>query len=197
MPAVPSFIIDPIWEQVCGLLPRRRVAHPLGCHRQRVDDRVVFDKLVQVLVFGCGYQRIADASCSATTLRRRRDEWIEAGVLSPTAHRARGRPDTGPAAAGIDGGAVSRCSRLLTLWHLTGATKAVRVGRRPCRITIAGPGRCQAGRSACSPPLRWNVTVQSPAGSSAARLRPKSPAVRAAKAERRGDCFLPVMRGAA
>jgi transposase len=33
-----------------------------------------------VLVFGCGYRRIADRTCSATTLRRRRDEWISAGV---------------------------------------------------------------------------------------------------------------------
>jgi hypothetical protein len=40
----------------------------------------VFDKLIQVLVFGCGYRRIADATCSATTLRRHRDEWISAGV---------------------------------------------------------------------------------------------------------------------
>jgi hypothetical protein len=42
---------------------------------------VVFEKLVQVLVFGCAYERISDKSCSATTLRRRRDEWIEAGVM--------------------------------------------------------------------------------------------------------------------
>ncbi len=41
----------------------------------------MFDKLVQVLVFGCGYRRIADTTCSATTLRRRRDEWIRAGVV--------------------------------------------------------------------------------------------------------------------
>jgi hypothetical protein len=32
------------------------------------------------LVFGCGDRRIAGATCSATTLRRRRDEWITAGV---------------------------------------------------------------------------------------------------------------------
>jgi transposase len=55
------------------------VHHPLGCHRPRVPDRVVFDKLIQVLVLGCGYRRIADATCSATALRRR-DEWINAGV---------------------------------------------------------------------------------------------------------------------
>jgi hypothetical protein len=36
-----------------------------------------------VLVFGCGYRRIADHSGSATTLRRRRDEWIRAGVAEP------------------------------------------------------------------------------------------------------------------
>ncbi len=31
-------------------------------------------------MFGCGYRRIADATCSATTLRRRRDEWITLGL---------------------------------------------------------------------------------------------------------------------
>jgi transposase len=43
-------------------------------------DRSIFDKLIQILVFGCGYRRIADHTCSATTLRRRRDEWITLGV---------------------------------------------------------------------------------------------------------------------
>jgi hypothetical protein len=38
----------------------------------------VFDKLVQVLWFGCSYQGIADSTCSATTLRSRRDEWTGA-----------------------------------------------------------------------------------------------------------------------
>jgi hypothetical protein len=40
---------------------------------------VVFEKLVQVLVFGCAYERIADGTCSATTLLDRRGEWIELG----------------------------------------------------------------------------------------------------------------------
>ena len=55
--------------------------HPLGCHRPRIPDRVVFEKLVEDLVFGCTYWRISDEWCSATTLRRRRDEWIEEGVM--------------------------------------------------------------------------------------------------------------------
>ncbi len=81
MPAVPSSIIEPIWDQLAALLPAREAPHPLGCHRWRIPDRLVFDTLVQVLVFGCAYARIADATCSATTLRRRRDEWIAAGVI--------------------------------------------------------------------------------------------------------------------
>jgi hypothetical protein len=45
-----------------------------------IPDRVSFDTRIELLVFGCGYRRIADHTCSATTLRRRRDEWISAGV---------------------------------------------------------------------------------------------------------------------
>ena len=81
MPALQPYIIEPIWEQFCALLPDRKTDHPLGCHRSRIPDRVVFEKLVQVLVFGCAYERIADEKCSATTLRRRRDEWIGAGAM--------------------------------------------------------------------------------------------------------------------
>ena len=81
MPALQPYIIEPIWEQFAALLPERNVDHPLGCHRPRIPDRVIFEKLVQVLVFGCAYWRIADEGCSATTLRRRHDEWIEEGVM--------------------------------------------------------------------------------------------------------------------
>jgi DDE family transposase/putative transposase of IS4/5 family DUF4096 len=82
MPALPPYIIEPIWEQFRALLPERGDDdHPLGCHRPRICDRVIFEKLVQILVFGCAYWRIADESCSATTLRRRRDEWIASGVM--------------------------------------------------------------------------------------------------------------------
>jgi transposase len=77
VPALPPYILEPIWAQFEALLPEHETDHPLGCHRRRIPDRVVFEKLVQVLVFGCAYWRIADEGCSATTLRRRRDEWIE------------------------------------------------------------------------------------------------------------------------
>jgi transposase len=85
MPALPSWLIAPLWNQFCALLPERTAYHPdhpLGCHRRRIADRVIFDKLVQVLVFGCGYRKIADAACSATTIRDRRNKWIAAGVFA-------------------------------------------------------------------------------------------------------------------
>src|SRR5215210_3788659 len=81
VPALEPYLIEPIWQQFKALLPQRETNHPLGCHRARIPDRVVFEKLVQVLVFGCAYRRIADERCSATTLRERREEWIEAGVI--------------------------------------------------------------------------------------------------------------------
>jgi transposase len=81
VPALEPYLIEPIWQQFKALLPERRTDHPLGCHRSRIPEMVVFEKLVQVLVFGCAYERIADASCSESTLRRRRDEWIELGVM--------------------------------------------------------------------------------------------------------------------
>jgi hypothetical protein len=49
VPAIQSYFIEPVWEQFCALLPQREVNHPLGCHRSRVPDQVVFSKLVQVL----------------------------------------------------------------------------------------------------------------------------------------------------
>jgi len=81
VPAVPSCILDPLREEFLALIPARSDRHPLGCHRRRIDDRIVFDKIVAALVLGCGYERLGDRSCSATTLRRRRDEWIAAGLF--------------------------------------------------------------------------------------------------------------------
>jgi transposase len=86
VPALEPYLIEPIFEQFRALLPQRKTDHPLGCHRSRIPERVVFEKLVQVLVFGCAYGRIADASCSESTLRRRRDEWIELGVMERLRH---------------------------------------------------------------------------------------------------------------
>jgi transposase len=85
VPAIPSWLLELLWDQFAALLPDRPVydpAHPLGCHRPRISDRVIFEKLIQVLRFGCSYEAIADCACSATTIRGRRDEWIKAGIFA-------------------------------------------------------------------------------------------------------------------
>jgi transposase len=89
VPAIQPYIIEPVWQQFRALLPSRQTNHPLGCHRPRIPDRVIFEKLVQILVFGCAYWRIADERCSATTLRRRRDEWIDLGLMEELEEMAR------------------------------------------------------------------------------------------------------------
>lgn len=83
MPVMPVCLLDPVWEQFAALLPDHPEvvpSHPLGCHRRRVPDRVVFDHVVAALVHGSGYERIATPGCSDRTIRRRVQEWAEAGV---------------------------------------------------------------------------------------------------------------------
>ncbi|MFD5270882.1 IS5 family transposase [Streptomyces sp. NPDC058335] len=73
------------------MLPQRPVCdptHPLGCHRTRISDRTIFDKLLQLLRLGCSYEALADTNCSATTIRNRRDEWIRLGVFAQLRHIA-------------------------------------------------------------------------------------------------------------
>lgn len=38
--------------------------------------------MLQLLRFGCSYEAIADTTCSVTTIRSRRDEWIRLGVFA-------------------------------------------------------------------------------------------------------------------
>ena len=81
MPAMPVSLLDPVWEQFAALLPARPAVaptHPLGCHRPRVPDRVVFDHVVAALVHGSGYERVATPGCSDRTIRRRVREWAAA-----------------------------------------------------------------------------------------------------------------------
>jgi hypothetical protein len=83
VPALPVCLLDPLWAPFAGLLPDRPAvvpSHPLGCHRRRVPDRVVFDHVIQALVHGSGYERIASPGCSDRTIRRRLQAWAAAGL---------------------------------------------------------------------------------------------------------------------
>src|SRR5215216_1934418 len=83
VPVLPVCLLEPLWVQFSALLPERpRVSptHPLGCHRQRIADRVVFEHVLAALVHGSGYERIASPGCSDGTIRRRLKEWAAAGL---------------------------------------------------------------------------------------------------------------------
>jgi transposase len=88
VPPVPSCLLEPVWSQFAALLPDRPAfdpSHPLGCHRRRIPDRVVFEYVVAALVHGSGYERLATPGCSDRTIRRRVHEWAAAG-LTETLH---------------------------------------------------------------------------------------------------------------
>jgi hypothetical protein len=83
VPVLPACLFEPLWVQFSALLPERprfSPAHPLGCHRERIADRVVFEHVIAALVHGSGYERIASAACSEGTIRRRLKEWAAAGL---------------------------------------------------------------------------------------------------------------------
>ena len=84
MPVVPSCLLEPLWGEFAALLGQERPefdpGHPLGCHRRRIPDRVVFEHVIAALVHGSGYERIASTGCSDRTIRRRVKAWAAAGI---------------------------------------------------------------------------------------------------------------------
>lgn len=84
MPVPPLSVIAPIWDQFSVLLPEYPAVsptHPLGCHRRRIPDHIVFDHVIAALVHGTGYERIAAPGCSDRTIRRWVREWAAAGLM--------------------------------------------------------------------------------------------------------------------
>jgi len=84
MRALEPEVVDAVWAAIEPLLPPVDRSHPLGCHRRRVPDRLCFRGLLIRLVTGASWvdiEAILDHQVSDTTLRARRDEWIDAGVF--------------------------------------------------------------------------------------------------------------------
>lgn len=99
MPVVPSCLLEPAWVEFRALLDEHRggeppefsPGHPWGCHRRRIPDRIVFEHVINALVHGSGYERIATPGCSDRTIRRRLKQWAAwglAGQLHAAALRA-------------------------------------------------------------------------------------------------------------
>lgn len=84
-------VTDAIWAAIEPLLPVPDTSHPLGCHNPRVADEVCFRGILIRLVTGSSWtdiEAIMGHVVSDTTLRRRRDEWIDAGVFDLLAAEA-------------------------------------------------------------------------------------------------------------
>jgi transposase len=91
MRALDPEVFDAIWAAVEPLLPTPPRTHPLGCHRRRASARTCFKAILIRLVTGCSWvdaEALIDGEVSDTTLRARRDEWVEAGVFDALVEEA-------------------------------------------------------------------------------------------------------------
>lgn len=83
MRALEPEVVNAVFATIEPLLPEPP-AHPLGCHRPRVPDRLCFWGILIRLTTGASWvdiEAILEHRVSDTTLRARRDEWIAAGVF--------------------------------------------------------------------------------------------------------------------
>lgn len=91
MRALDPEVVDAIWAGIEPLIAVPEDHHPLGCHRARAPDRDCFQVMLVRLVTGCSFEdaeRLCGNKVSDTTVRDRRDEWIEAGVFDAIATEA-------------------------------------------------------------------------------------------------------------
>jgi len=91
MRALDPEVVNAVWTAVEGLIPEPVDGHPLGCHRPRVPDRTCFEGILIRLALGCSWEdteRLLAHRVSDTTLRTRRDEWIQAGVFDALVEEA-------------------------------------------------------------------------------------------------------------
>ena len=91
MRALDPEVKDIVWQAISALIPQPLDTHPLGRHRRRKSNRDCFEVMLVRLVTGCSFEdaeRLCGNKVSDTTVRSRRDEWIEAGVYEAIAAEA-------------------------------------------------------------------------------------------------------------
>ena len=73
-----------VWQAIEPLIPVPVDTHPLGRHRRRKSNRDCFEVMLVRPVTGCSWEdaeRLSGNKVSDTTARKRRDEWVAAGVF--------------------------------------------------------------------------------------------------------------------
>jgi transposase len=80
-----------VWQAIEPLVPVPVDHHPLGRHRRRKSDRDCFEVMLVRLATGCSWEdaeRLCGGKVSDTTARKRRDEWVAAGVFDTIVNEA-------------------------------------------------------------------------------------------------------------
>lgn len=84
MRALVREVADAVYETIKEFIPPVVDNHPKGGHRPRIGDRIVFQVILIRLVTGCSWvdaEALNGWQVSDTTVRTRRNEWINAGVF--------------------------------------------------------------------------------------------------------------------
>ena len=75
-------IPDYMWEAMKPIIPKPIDNHPLGCHRIRIDDRVIMNGIYFVLRTGCQWKALDFTNiCKHSVTHDRFQEWARAGVF--------------------------------------------------------------------------------------------------------------------
>jgi transposase len=139
MLALDPRVVEAVWAAVEPRLPKRPPdEHPLGCHRARLSDRECFEAILFRLVTGCSWDVAGRLGKGGeTTLRRRRDEWLAAGVFERLCEEALAAYDR---VVGLD----------LTEVALDGS-----LHKAPAGGEGTGPNPCDRGKSG----WKWSVVT--------------------------------------
>ena len=77
-------ISEALWERIKPLMPvHTPKAHPLGCHRKRLEDRHVLTAIFFILRTGCQWKALdVTGLVKGSTAHSRYQEWVAAGVFA-------------------------------------------------------------------------------------------------------------------
>lgn len=80
-------ISDALWSRIEPLLPvRAKPVHPLGCHRQRIPDRKVFNSIFYLLRTGGQWKGLdcldSTRYAKSSTAHTRFQEWVHDGFFA-------------------------------------------------------------------------------------------------------------------
>lgn len=75
-------IPDYMWEEMRLIIPKPIDNHPLGCHKPRIDDRIVMNGIYYILRTGAQWSSLDQTTiCKHSVAHDRFQEWVRAGVF--------------------------------------------------------------------------------------------------------------------